>query len=597
MTEMTAIAKSDQPRPRKGKLSLVNKPAPAAKAAAPAADVKIIIPSSPQPVALSRLRRAPENVRHTRIDEDVVGMADDITAHGLLSSLIGYQGQWPDDSDIVYIVGGGRRYQALSLLEERGNLDSAWPVPVLIRDQGDALELSLAENLQQRTMSPVDEFFAFKALIDLGTGSPRDLAKRFGFTERVVKQRLRLAELAPEILDTLAARDMTLDQAMAYASSQDQDLQREVFKSEKKRSWDPHRISNIRHTLSMKAIKTDSPIFKFVGAESYELRGGTYDDDLFVEVGAEKTLATPGIAQTAAGEMIDFQMDRLLKEFQERADLSPTIVGHLVAPDLRIKPWGNDDAKITAPAGFVRVNKYDPKGMWKTIRNTGIPVYIMVGIDNDGALVVYPKSVFVPKAQRDAIDPPQNAVANHELTPEDRARLNRERGIEVWSRRLAIGQFAGTPFEGRGFWPNHYCDHTRPHVLDGVKGWLVTAEIFASDQDVAAQLDAAAAAYDDEIAARAAAVEADKAKEAEGQRRMDELLALDPSPAVVVIDGEPWGMIEDGAYAVIGDDEGGHVPSWTALLANFDIDDVGQTFATREDFDAVTPASAIKVPA
>ncbi len=60
-------------------------------------------------------------------------------------------------------------------------------------------------------------------------------------------------------------------------------------------------------------------------------------------------------------------MLRLLPELRKREDLAPTIVGYLVAGDLRLKSWGNTAPK--PPAGFVAVERYEADPMWKTIRN------------------------------------------------------------------------------------------------------------------------------------------------------------------------------------------------------------------------------------
>lgn len=575
MNAQTTIAK-----PARAKLTLARKgePArvPAQEVLPPVAGIHIV-PSAPQVFALRRLRRAPENVRHTRIDEDVVGLADDIAAHGLLQSLIGYA-----DDDLIHIVGGGRRFQALRRIEDEGLIDGDFPVPVLIRGVEEAIELSLSENLQQRTMSPVDEFFAFRALMENEANSPQILAKRFGFSERVVRQRLRMAALAPEILDELAARKITLDVAMAYAKTQDQALQLLVFRAEKKRSWDPHRLTNISHALSMKGLKTEDPVFRYLGAAAYEGAGGRYEDDLFIESGGEQMLASPVLALQLAAAKIEADWPAFAEAQRARADLAPTIAGFVVPPDLRIRSWGNDEAK--APAGLVRVNlNYaDPAKQWKTIRNNGLSVHALVGIDDKGALVIHPRTVFVDKKQRGALEPPPAASAAT-LTPEQLAAATRLRETTKLQRRLAVGPFAGTPLEGRASWAEGWSNGPRAVMRDGVPGWMVPVDIFVTDEEIAAQADAAAARYDELVAEEAERQrEADRAKLV-ADLRAERMRAMDP-PVVAIVDGEVWISQDDGSYVtdILGD---GHLENWQQLLDVFDAEEI-ITFATREAFDA-----------
>lgn len=576
---MNAPAKIEKPRAPRAKLSIAT-PKPEASETA-LATIARIMPSAPELVRLIDMLRAPENVRHTRIDEDVRALADDILAHGLLQSLIGYRGELK-----VMIVGGGRRYQALMLLWEDGHIDGDFLVPVLIRSIDEAVELSLAENLQQRTMSPVDEFFAFQALMDRGDTSPAELAKRFGFTERVVRQRLRLAQLATPVLDALAERRITLDAALTYAATQDRTLQAEIFRAETKRAKsyrEAHRPNDIRHAIAMKGTKTDSPIFRFVGEDAYVARGGQFEDDLFNEVGKERSLANPGLLMEIARELIDMRYQKALPQWI--CDYAPTITGYLVATDLRVKSWGNTAPK--PPAGFVQVEKYDAKPMWKTIRNNAIETHVLIGINDAGELAIWPRLVFVPKEQRDALDPPPGPARSVPVpTPEELARHDRIRGIGLWQKRLAVGPFAGTPLQGRAFWTTQ---SPRAVVQEGLNGWRIPLEVFVTDEEVAAQAEAAEARYDEELAQRAAVEaasrSAEEAQAAASQARADELLAMDP-PAVALIDGEAWARNDAGAYAVIDDEEGGWCESWPGLLANFDPLDVTHTYATRAEYDA-----------
>lgn len=566
----------------------MNAPAKIAKPAQPAAaPIARIVPSAPVLFPLRQLRRAAENVRHTRIDEDVASLAEDITAHGLLQSLIGYK-----SGKTVQIVGGGRRFQALRKIEEEGLIDGEFSVPVLIRDPQEAIELSLAENLQQRTMSPVDEFLAFRALMDRGDTSPAELAKRFGFSERVVKQRLRLADLATPIIDALAERKISFDSAMAYAATQDRELQAEVFKAEDKkgRSYaDVHRPRDIKHAIAMKGRTDEDPVFRYVGELAYTDAGGTFEDDLFIEEKKVRTLANPGILLELARERLPIEADLLLDEW--RARFSPTITSYLIAPDLRVKSWGNVAPK--AASGYLQVDSYNEEKLWRTIRNNGIPAQILVGIDDKGELTAWPRMAFVPKEQKEAVSPSHQQAVQYE-TPEQRAVRERLLGVARNARKLAVGDFKDTWYEDRVFFPRY--DRDEESTLNGQPGWLVQVSIFVSKSEVAEQRAAAEAKYDRDLAEAADREKADQAKREADDRRLAELEAMDP-PAVVVVDGEAWGRAEDGSYAVIDENgDGGFADSWLNLLANMEADYIGDTFETRETFDDAM-AAALKAEA
>src|SRR3546814_11641416 len=85
-------------------------------------------------------------------------------------------------------------------------------------------------------MNAADEFVAFDRLLQRGSVSPADLAKQFGFSERYVKQRLRLAALAPEILDALRNGKLTIDAALASVGTQAQKLPLKIFAGEAKKA-------------------------------------------------------------------------------------------------------------------------------------------------------------------------------------------------------------------------------------------------------------------------------------------------------------------------------------------------------------------------
>ena len=160
-------------------------------------------------IPLSRLALAPENVRKTLPDPQAdASLKASIAALGLLENLV-VRPDEPDESgaERFAVVAGGRRLRAMQALVEDKVFDADHPVPCQVRT-GDAEpgEVSLAENVVRIAMHPADQVTAFAELVAAGQ-SVSAIAARFGASERIVEQRLRLGNAAPELLDAYRARD------------------------------------------------------------------------------------------------------------------------------------------------------------------------------------------------------------------------------------------------------------------------------------------------------------------------------------------------------------------------------------------------------
>jgi ParB family transcriptional regulator, chromosome partitioning protein len=97
--------------------------------------------------------------------------------------------------DHYELVAGHRRLEACKLL--------GWQnitCHIVDVDDKSAYEISLIENVQQKTMSPIEEARAFKEYVDtFGWGSESDLARRIGKSQEYISKRIRLLSL-PESL-------------------------------------------------------------------------------------------------------------------------------------------------------------------------------------------------------------------------------------------------------------------------------------------------------------------------------------------------------------------------------------------------------------
>ena len=234
--------------------------------------------SKVQNISLSQFVLSPANVRKTppSAAEDAALEAS-IRAHGVLQNLIIHPAAI--DGESVYEVhAGGRRLKILQKLAAEGVIDANYKVPCKVEEPEDAVETSLAENTIRAAMHPADEFVAMAALIDAGATIDA-VAKRFGTSERHVRQRLRLGKLAPELLDAYRAGAIDLETVTAFTLGAGHDVQRTVWAQVKDHSYiSPH---TVRRLLTEGAVPLDSELGMFVGAEAYEAAGGTITRDLF----------------------------------------------------------------------------------------------------------------------------------------------------------------------------------------------------------------------------------------------------------------------------------------------------------------------------
>lgn len=226
-------------------------------------------------VPLSQLRLSPRNARKTG-GQDIEGLAASIAAHNLLQNLT----VTPGANDNEYqVVAGGRRLAAMQLLRDRGQLDAEFSVPCkLITDDGVALEASTAENTLREAMHPADQFDAFRDMVEAKKSIP-DIAAHFGVTELVVKQRLKLANVAPKLVQVYRDGGMDLEQLQALALTDDKKLQEKVWFGAKN-DWN-RSARDIRHAITTSEVRGDSTIARFVGLDAYEAAGGPVRRDLF----------------------------------------------------------------------------------------------------------------------------------------------------------------------------------------------------------------------------------------------------------------------------------------------------------------------------
>ncbi len=229
-------------------------------------------------IPLDRLYVALENVRKT--PPDAVAEAElkaSIANHGLLENLVVRS----EGLERAYaVVAGGRRLAALKALAADGVLDTGHPVPCLVVDgNASSSELSLAENVIRIAMHPADQVIAFTKLTESGVTAAA-IAARFGTSERLVEQRLRLGNAAPELLNAYRAGEIDLETLKAFTVTTDHSRQMAVWEQVADQGYRPA-AWQVKRMLTEERVPANSAIARFVGIEDYEAAGGPVLRDLF----------------------------------------------------------------------------------------------------------------------------------------------------------------------------------------------------------------------------------------------------------------------------------------------------------------------------
>ena len=254
-------------------------------------------------VPLANLVASRYNVRRHTTGQ-VEELAALIGAQGLLHNLVVTEqvvGRGKGRKLKFAVAAGERRRRALLLLQQQGLLPKAYEVLCELVPPERALEVSVAENSGREALHPVDEFEAFKALIDAGRGA-LDVAARFGVSVLTVQRRLKLSALSPKLLALYRRDGINLDQLMALALSDDHAAQEHAWFEARPWDRDP---SSIRRKLTAGEVEAESSaLARFVGVQAYEAAGGVVRRDLFDD-DQSRFLSDPALLDRLATEKLE----------------------------------------------------------------------------------------------------------------------------------------------------------------------------------------------------------------------------------------------------------------------------------------------------
>jgi ParB family transcriptional regulator, chromosome partitioning protein len=194
-----------------------------------------------QHIPLSQLKVSPVNVRKRGADEDLGELIASIRSLGVIQPLL-----VRPNCDGFEVVAGQRRLLACQALQ--GEMGSVAPLPCALLETGDdatALEASLAENVARLPMDEIDQYEALAALMAQGR-SIAEIASQFGVTELLVKRRLAISALIPQILSAYRDGDIEAEtmQQLTLATAKQQKAWFRLFKNPKEHAPTGRRLKD-----------------------------------------------------------------------------------------------------------------------------------------------------------------------------------------------------------------------------------------------------------------------------------------------------------------------------------------------------------------
>lgn len=267
-------------------------------------------------IPLNRLVPSPANVRKTGALTGIEELAASIAAHGLLQNLQVRSG----DKGKYEVVAGGRRLAALQRLAKARTIGKTEEIACHVLNGEDATEISLAENIMRLPMHPADQYDAFRLLAEQGKG-PQEIAARFGCSPTVVKQRLKLGNVSPRLIEAYRRDEIDLDQLMAFAVSDDHAAQEQVWEALPHWNHDP---DTIRSHLMVANIEATDRRVQFVGIKAYKKAGGHILRDLF-QPDHDGYLTDPAILDRLVIEKLEAEAAAIRAEGWKWVTITPSI--------------------------------------------------------------------------------------------------------------------------------------------------------------------------------------------------------------------------------------------------------------------------------
>lgn len=296
-------------------------------------------------IPLSQLRPSRRNVRRTRRTTSIPALAASIARVGLLQNLTVTA---DPDGEHYDVEAGDRRRAALKLLAKQKRIAADYEVPCLVVPREAARTASLTENVQREAMHPADEFEAFARLVDEGRAI-EDVAADFGVSPLVVRRRLKLTNVSPRLMADYRDGNVTLEQLMALAITDDHAAQEAAFYDAPEWQRDAEAL---RERLTEREIDAGrDALARFVGVDAYERAGGAVRRDLFAEGERGVYLSDAALLESLARDRLAAVAEKVRAEGWAWVEVAPRstqadLQAFRCAPQERREPKAGEAKRI-----------------------------------------------------------------------------------------------------------------------------------------------------------------------------------------------------------------------------------------------------------
>ena len=149
-------------------------------------------------------------------EESLDLLADSISIHGVLQPIIVRENS--DFPGTYEIIAGERRWRAAKRI-------ALSEIPAIVVDGDDlkVAQIALVENVQREDLNPVEEAFAYQALIERFGLTQEQLSKQVGRSRSAIANMLRLTDLPDEVLELLRDGKITNGHARAILGLDDEE--------------------------------------------------------------------------------------------------------------------------------------------------------------------------------------------------------------------------------------------------------------------------------------------------------------------------------------------------------------------------------------